>query len=297
MELNKFYMLEGVSGSGKTTYAKENFRENFSIYSSDEIRKELWGDENDQQNPSKVFEVLHNRVYNSLKNGENVVYDATNLSAKRRTNFLKTISNLNIEKHIIVFIVPINICVERCLSRERVVSESVINKQVRNFQFPVYAEGWDSIDFVEVKFELDYTSFLKVLCEESHDNPHHSLSIGEHCIKTADTVRDIFNKPELYGAALFHDIGKGFCKTFYNTKGEKTKEAHYYGHQNFGAYLSMFILQSKMNINERWTRAVIIQYHMEPYIRQNGLEKFYNWIGEDFSKSIKIIHLADEVAH
>lgn len=69
--MQKFIMLVGPSGCGKSTWAKkfnENHDHQYVIHSSDAIRGELWGDENDQQNPAKVFEVLHQRVRESYCN-------------------------------------------------------------------------------------------------------------------------------------------------------------------------------------------------------------------------------------
>ena len=56
----KFIMLIGLPGSGKSYIAEKTKAKMKSVLvvSSDEIRKELFGDENDQQNPEKVFETM-----------------------------------------------------------------------------------------------------------------------------------------------------------------------------------------------------------------------------------------------
>lgn len=54
----RFYMLVGISGSGKSFMAnqlKEMYKDNIIICSSDSIRVELWGDKNDQQTPKRFF--------------------------------------------------------------------------------------------------------------------------------------------------------------------------------------------------------------------------------------------------
>ena len=87
----KFYMLVGISGSGKSFVAEQvkriykNHLVNIEVHSSDAIRKELWGDENDQQNPQKVFQILHKRVKNALSEGKDVIYDATNPTGYSQT--------------------------------------------------------------------------------------------------------------------------------------------------------------------------------------------------------------------
>ena len=58
--MNKFYMLVGLPGSGKSTIAQKL---NCKVFSSDSLRKELWGNENTQGDNSQLFnELLKERV-------------------------------------------------------------------------------------------------------------------------------------------------------------------------------------------------------------------------------------------
>lgn len=83
--MQKFLMLMGISGSGKSTYAKALEKNcGYKVFSSDVLREELFGNENDQTHNSEVFEELHRRILKALDAGENCVYDATNLNRKRR---------------------------------------------------------------------------------------------------------------------------------------------------------------------------------------------------------------------
>ena len=81
----------------------------------------------------------------------------------------------------------------------------------------------------------------------NQENSHHSLSLGEHLDKTAAYAKSHWpTNKNVQLAAIIHDIGKYFTKTFYNMKGEKTEEAHYYGHENYGTYIFLqdFICES-----------------------------------------------------
>ena len=40
-------------------------------------------------------------------------------------------------------------------------------------------------------------------------------------------------------AAYYHDIGKVLTKDYHDSKGNKTEHAHYYGHENAGAYFML----------------------------------------------------------
>lgn len=58
------------------------------MHSSDKLREEMYGDNYDDADNSKVFEELHRRILEDLKM-HSVIYDATNLVKKRRVHFLK----------------------------------------------------------------------------------------------------------------------------------------------------------------------------------------------------------------
>lgn len=81
-----FYMMVGLPGSGKSFTAESI--PNAVVHSSDAIRAEVLGDENDQTQQDLVFQTLHKRVLQDLVDGKDVVYDATNINYKRRIGFL-----------------------------------------------------------------------------------------------------------------------------------------------------------------------------------------------------------------
>ena len=65
MKENELNILIGIPGSGKTTFAKSKLFENYIYLSSDEIRKELYGFENQEHN-NEVFDLLHKRLFSAL---------------------------------------------------------------------------------------------------------------------------------------------------------------------------------------------------------------------------------------
>ena len=247
--MSKFIMLVGVAGSGKSTVgARIAEKENALIFSSDVIRGEIYGDENCQRDPVRVFNILHQRVHKALKEGRNVIYDATNLSCKRRMNFLKFIANINCQKRCVVVVTTPEDIEKRMEKRERKVPMEVVHKQLCQFQCPNYYEGWDLIDVHYNSIPKScHNSYRKLWCECNipHDNPHHSLSIMEHMNKAADVAEDLAWKGDDFSlvherwVARIHDIGKPRCKVFADRNGNPTEFAHYYGHQNYSAYYSL----------------------------------------------------------
>ena len=55
--------LVGLPASGKSTRCKYYEEHGFKIFSSDTIRAEIYGDESEQGNPKKVFQILHKACY------------------------------------------------------------------------------------------------------------------------------------------------------------------------------------------------------------------------------------------
>lgn len=109
-----FYMMVGLPGSGKSFTAESI--PNAVVHSSDAIRAEVLGDENDQTQQDLVFQTLHKRVLQDLADGKDVVYDATNINYKRRIGFLDRVRALH--KHdlrtVCLFMAtPYEVCLER----------------------------------------------------------------------------------------------------------------------------------------------------------------------------------------
>ena len=128
--MSKLIILVGLPGSGKSTYAHKLMESDPTShwFSSDSIRKELYGDESIQGDPNKVFQVLHQRVKSYLTTDSTAIYDATNVNRKSRKQIISIAKSLcvPIEAHIVWC--PYEVCVQRDANRERTVGEDVIKK-------------------------------------------------------------------------------------------------------------------------------------------------------------------------
>lgn len=301
----KLIMLVGLSYVGKSTIAKEYQKQtNGIIVSSDDIRQEILGDVNDQSQNKKVFEVVHKRIHDALAADKTVIYDATNLNAKRRRNFLLTLP-ADCKKICVVVVANLDTLKQRMAQRERVVPWDVIEKQLRQFQTPWYHEGWDDIAIIYNHNADTYYSIVDDLESAkaiTQDNPWHTLSIGNHCSEAHHnylhyilTHKDTTYTSYLSLAVLFHDIGKKYTKSFTNMRGEPTEVAHFYSHQNYGAYL-MLANDDIGNRTDAFYASVLITYHMEAFTRS---EDSYNNLLEELEElgnDLKILHWCDENA-
>ena len=303
-----FIMLVGLPASGKSYKAQELVKEyDATIFSSDALREELFGNINDQSNNTKLFEELYRRIKNCLREGKSTIYDATNISYKRRMAFLAELKNISCEKICVLMATPYKECLKRNAERERKVPGYVIERMYRNFDAPWFYEGWDDIqiEYGEYKncFGCPWDWVEKADNYDQH-NSHHALTLGEHCRQTRRNVIKIDEERrsimfiEIIYAALLHDEGKMFTQTFKNSKGEATEQAHYYNHEHCSCYDSLFY---EMPCNHLYV-ATLIRWHMQPYFwEKDNNEKLHNkyrklW-GEEPYQDIMALHQADKEAH
>lgn len=102
----RLYIMAGVPGCGKTTWAR-NFFKDYQRVSTDEIREELWpGEEYDNARNQQVFDTFHRRLDDMLHKGGDVVADATSLQSDSR-RILRDIADRNgAEMHLVFFANP-----------------------------------------------------------------------------------------------------------------------------------------------------------------------------------------------
>lgn len=150
----------GVPGSGKTTKLK-SFPWNGIIISRDDIRFELLGDNfNSEEYFSKEEEVWERYIFlirESLKNGINVIADATHLtpnSRRKLINEVKDVANPNIIA--MNFHCSLNRCLERNEKRKGTIAY-VPREQIKRIYYSympaIIEEGF--YDVLEVDLNYD----------------------------------------------------------------------------------------------------------------------------------------------
>ena len=299
--MNKIIMLIGLPGSGKSYFAKRlAVNEDAIIYSSDIIRQEMFDNINDIEHNAKVFGELYKKVRSVIKNN-NVIIDATNISYKRRKHFAEQAKKYNCQIICYLIATPYKQCLENNKKRDRVVPEYAIKNMYKSFYIPQHYEGWDEINIIWNcnNFNSNINElFLKILDIEQ-DNPHHTLTIGKHCLKCGEILSNISNNDLLIKAGFYHDIGKLQTKEFKNSKGEKTEIAHYFQHHLVSAYESLFYLKDFGYEDEEILKITnYIQWHMQPFFikTEKAKQKFINLVGEETYNNIMLLHEADKLA-
>ena len=311
----EFFMLVGIPGSGKSTVAqslieelnKKHFEHNdgkTAVWiSSDNIRAELFGSASVQDNPDKVFEIMRQRTVEALKKGNDAIYDACNISSKRRTSFLNMLNAKGCRKICIICATPYAECLRRNSRRPAPVPEYAINRMYQNWNTPYYHEGWDEIrlhyaEGMEKSFG-NPEDFVHSLDGYDQETPFHSETLGVHM---ADAYKAIVAKgyPEdsnMAVAALLHDCGKPSTKVF-NADSPHPDVAHYYRHEGTGAYDSMFFDYGTKTEQDVLEISALINRHMEPFgwKKEETISKREKVLGTELVEKILILHEADKSA-
>lgn len=151
--MNTLYITVGLPGSGKSTYVK-NFIKNKDIeyLSSDSLRAVYGKSEEDQTVTPLVFGHIKRKVDEFLKDGKNVLVDATSVNRKERSDYINTAKKYGAKVVAIVFKMDRQGLIDRNKKRGeqggRVVPDWVIDKMLAKFEEPSYSEGIDVIIYV-----------------------------------------------------------------------------------------------------------------------------------------------------
>lgn len=140
-------ILIGISGSGKSTWAREFVAKNdkWCIVSRDDFRY-AWQNKGvvDEKLENLITDMVERSIESLVNRGYNVIYDATNLKA----SYINKIANIvrhtaRVEYQI--FDVPKEIAIQRDSLRERKVGKYVIERQYQQ-----YLTLLDSFDFAPI---------------------------------------------------------------------------------------------------------------------------------------------------
>lgn len=298
----KLIMLMGLPAAGKTTYACSllNTEGLIKVVSLEQSRVELYGVNRLIGDPNKVYSYTLKKLKQYLKEGYDVVYDAYNVKRKTRKHIINEVKNISSSVEGRIVWAPYEECLVRDKQRGHVSRESKIKELLYEWQSPHKDEGFDFLDIIyncNVGWNrLHYTNCLLDSMNIPHDNPHHRLSVKEHC---ADAEAYCWNKyPEiaaLQEAAAYHDIGKPMTKMFKTDEEDNTSPtAYYYQHDNVGGYLVYGCYASDpVSKGRALLVSWLVCYHMHPYFQSN----YYNNLTGTSRMWLDMLHEADVAAH
>lgn len=155
MNVPVIYILVGLPGSGKSTWvSKKILEENLVIVSTDDIIENIAKEKN--LTYSDVWESsikhatkLSEKIFlNALYDGKSIVWDQTNMTAKKRKTILSKIQR-DYKKVCVVFEAPLDVIKERLVKREKEtgkrIPEFVLINMLKSYEEPNLSEGFDKI--------------------------------------------------------------------------------------------------------------------------------------------------------
>ncbi len=151
-------VLVGVSGSGKSTFARRHFLPT-EVVSSDFCRGLVANDENSQEATTDAFDVLHYIAGKRLAGGRIVVVDATNVQPEARRPLVALARRYHVLPVAIVFDLPEQLCHDRNRERpDRDFGPHVIanqRRQLRRGLRGLKREGFRDVRFLNSPEEVD----------------------------------------------------------------------------------------------------------------------------------------------
>lgn len=145
--------MVGLPGSGKSTVAaglrinRSGVKSEPVVVSTDALRKELAGSEENFSKDKEVFEAVYANTLHAAVEGKDVVYDATNLRRRYRKSLIDHLKKRGIDCQFIALMVNTDIdeCKRRNAGRERKVPENVIENMAKGFEPISENEGFSRV--------------------------------------------------------------------------------------------------------------------------------------------------------
>lgn len=158
-------VLVGISGSGKSTFARTHFKPT-EVVSSDFCRGLVADDENDQAATPDAFDVLHYIVGTRLRRGLLTVVDATNVQQPDRAALVRLAKSHDVLVDAVVLDVPESLALERNRTRaERSFGAHVVTRQRRELKRSMSRLGKEGFRRVHVLHGPEEISSVEVVRE------------------------------------------------------------------------------------------------------------------------------------
>ena len=152
--MNHLVVLSGVPGSGKSFFSsalRENKERHVYVISSDQIRKDITGDQRDLSQDELVWKIFYSLVktYSDDQDGI-VILDATNAKKEYRLDNIKPFRDLYSSIDLVCFQIDKELVLKQNKEREFPIPEEALLKLIAAFEVPDEEEKafFDHIDFI-----------------------------------------------------------------------------------------------------------------------------------------------------
>jgi len=165
--------LIGVSGSGKSSFARKHFKPT-EVVSSDFCRGLVSDDENDQTASKEAFELLHFIVRKRLERGHLTVIDATNVEPEHRKQLIAIAREFHAIPVAIVLNLPVRVCQDRNAGRpDRQFGAHVIRNQQGTMRRALRFLGKEGFRHVHILESVEEIDAVEITREPLYNNRKH----------------------------------------------------------------------------------------------------------------------------
>jgi protein phosphatase len=165
--------LVGVSGSGKSTFAREHFGP-YEVISSDFCRGLVSDDENNQAATTDAFDVLEYIAGKRLAAGRLTVIDATNIQKDARRKLVELARAHDVLPVAIVLDLPEQLCIARNAERpERDFSAAVVRRQREQLRRSLRGLGKEGFRKTHVLRDVDEVAAATIVRERLLNDYRH----------------------------------------------------------------------------------------------------------------------------
>ena len=155
--MSTLHLMIGIPGSGKSTYVKEILKtKDYVLVSTDKVRQD-----NPDLPEQEVFPTVYRTMGEALKNGLDVVFDATNITPKVRNRLKDNLKEYVSNYDIIGYFFPTysKICMNRIIERNKNPNELYLPPEVplsygESITLPTYSEAFKDIKVIHIDEEL-----------------------------------------------------------------------------------------------------------------------------------------------
>lgn len=148
----ELYLMSGIPGSGKSTWAKKHINDDIAYISRDDIRFSILKDGEDYfSHEDEVFAKFCEEISLALAKYDKVIADATHLNFGSRNKTLRNITVVPDNITLVYMDVPLEVAIARNEKRagRKFVPETVIRNMYSSIQLPNQEEGIDEIYYID----------------------------------------------------------------------------------------------------------------------------------------------------
>lgn len=136
-------MMCALPGSGKDTYIQRNL--NVPILSLDEIRRAHKIDPRDKKKNGQVIQMGKEQAKVFLRKQTSFVFNATNITREMRSKWISLFTEYGARVRIVYLEVPHSQLITQNHNRAHKVPENILDKMIRKWEMPGYAEAHEVV--------------------------------------------------------------------------------------------------------------------------------------------------------